>query len=101
MLNLELLSFLKQRKDKCILALEDHPAKHQEMEDLYRGSVQDIKEGCMIAVLAIDDACDYPLWITKVMKVNKENEELVSVEVHWYAINTHPFDGVYKGRDGG
>ena len=49
-------------------------AKCQEMEDLYRGSVQDIKEGCMIAFLAIDDAHDYPLWIEKFMKVNKENE---------------------------
>ena len=35
-------------------------AKRREMEDLYKGSVQDIKEGCMIAVLATDDACDYP-----------------------------------------
>ena len=32
------------------------------------------------------------------MKVNKENEEVVSVEVHWYAIDTHPFDGVYKEK---
>ena len=32
------------------------------------------------------------------MKVNKENEEVVSVEVHWYAIDTHPFDGVYKAE---
>ena len=46
-------------------------AKRREMEDLYKGSVQDIKEGCMIAVLATDDACDYPFWIAKVMKVNK------------------------------
>ena len=46
-------------------------AKRQEMEDLYKGSVQDIKEGCMIAILARDDACDYPFWIAKVMKVNK------------------------------
>ena len=30
------------------------------------------------------------------MKVNKENEEVVSVEVHWYATDTHPFDGVCK-----
>ena len=50
----------------------------------------------MILVFAINDACDYPLWIAKVMKVNKENEEVVSIEVHWYAMDTHPFDGVYK-----
>ena len=30
------------------------------------------------------------------MKVKKENEEVVSIEVHWYATDTHPFDGVYK-----
>ena len=73
-------------------------AKNQDMEDLYMGSVQDIKEGCMFAFFARDDGCDYPLWIAKVMKVNKENEELVSIEVHWYAIDTHPFDGVYKAE---
>ena len=32
------------------------------------------------------------------MKVNKETEEVVSIEVHWYATNTHPFDGVYKAE---
>ena len=41
------------------------------MEDLYRGLVQDIKEGCMIAFFAVDDARDYPFWIAKVMKVNR------------------------------
>ena len=66
------------------------------MEYLYRGLVQDIKEGCMIVVLATEDAHNYPLWIAKFMKVNKENEEVISVEVHWYAIDTHPFDCVYK-----
>ena len=45
--------------------------KRQEMEDLYRGSVQDINEGCMIAVLDTYDARDYPFWIEKFMKVNK------------------------------
>jgi len=32
------------------------------------------------------------------MKVNKENEEVVSIEVHWYTTNTHPFVGVYKAE---
>ena len=50
----------------------------------------------MIAVLATKDAQSYQLWIAKVMKVNKENEEVISIEVHWYEIDTHPFDGVYK-----
>ena len=70
--------------------------RHEAMEDLYRGLVHDIKEGCMIAVLATKDACGYPFWIEKVMKVNTENEEAISIEVHWYATDTHPFDGVYK-----
>ena len=52
----------------------------------------------MIAVLATDDPRQYPFWIAKAMKVNKENEELVSVEVHWYATDKHPFDGVYKAE---
>ena len=30
------------------------------MEDLYRGFVQDVKEGCMIAVLADEDPLGYP-----------------------------------------
>ena len=47
-------------------------AKRREMEDLYKGSVQDIKEGCMIAVLATDDPRQYPFWIAKAMKVNKK-----------------------------
>ena len=49
----------------------------------------------MIAVLATYDAHDYPFLITK---FNKENEEVISIEVHWYATNTHPFDGVYKAE---
>ena len=45
--------------------------QHEETEDLYRGSVQDIKEGCTIAILDTKDPCGYPLWIAKVMKVKK------------------------------
>jgi len=71
-------------------------AQREAMEDLYRGSVQDIKEGCMIAVLADGDPNGYPFWVAKVIKVFTENEDVTSVEVHWYATNTHPFNGVYK-----
>jgi len=66
------------------------------MEDLYRGSIQDITEGCMIAVLADGDPNGYPLWVVKVIKVFTENEDVTGVEVHWYATNTHPFNGVYN-----
>ena len=71
-------------------------AQREAMEDLYRGSVQDIKEGCMIAVLADGDPNGYPFWVAKVLKVFTENEDVTGVEVHWYATNTHPFNGVYK-----
>ena len=71
-------------------------AQHEAMEDLYRGFVQDVKEGCMIAVLADGDPLGYPFWVPKVIKVIKENENITAVEVHWYAKNTHPFNVVYK-----
>ena len=35
-------------------------ARREVMEYLYRGSIQDIKEGCMISVLSIEFACGYP-----------------------------------------
>ena len=50
----------------------------------------------MIAVLADGDPNGYPFWVSKVIKVLTENEDVTSVEVHWYATNTHPFNGVYK-----
>ena len=49
----------------------------------------------MIAVLVTDDPHGYPFWIEKVLQVN-ENEEVISIDIHWYATNTHPFNGVYK-----
>ena len=70
-------------------------ARCEAMEDLYKGSIQDIKEGCMIAVLVTEDARGYPFWIEKFMKVNKENEEVISTELHWYAIDTHTHLKVY------
>ena len=71
-------------------------AQREAMEDLFRGSVQDVKEGCMIAVLVDEDPLGYPLWISKVIKVINENEDITVVDVHWYATSTHPFNGVYK-----
>ena len=46
-------------------------ARREAMEYIYRGSVQDIKDGCMIAFLATKYTCGYPFWIAKAMKVNK------------------------------
>ena len=48
------------------------------MEDLYRGSIQDI-EGSMIAVLATEDPHGYPLWIRKVIKIEKENDDVIAI----------------------
>ena len=66
------------------------------MEDLYRVSVQDIKESSMIAVLVTEDPHGYPFWIAKVIKIEKENVDVIAIEVHCYATSTHPFNGVYK-----
>jgi hypothetical protein len=65
------------------------------MEDLYRGSVQYIKDGSMIAVLLIEDPHSYPFWIVKVINIEKENDDVIAIEVHWYATSTHSFNGVY------
>jgi hypothetical protein len=50
----------------------------------------------MIVVLATEDPHGYPLWIVKVIRIDKENEDVIVVEVHWYAKSTHPFNFVYK-----
>jgi hypothetical protein len=42
------------------------------------------------------DPHGYPLWIAKVIMIDKENEDVVEIEVHWYATCTHSFNGVYK-----
>ena len=71
-------------------------AQCEAMEELYRGSIQDIKEGIIIAVLMIEDPHGYPFQIGKVIKIEKENDDVIAIEVHWYATSTHPFNGVYK-----
>jgi hypothetical protein len=71
-------------------------AQCEAMEDLYRGSIHDIKKGSMIVVLATKDPHVYSFWIGKVIKIEKENDDVIVIEVHWYATSTHPFNGVYK-----
>jgi hypothetical protein len=46
-------------------------AQREAMEDLYKGSVHDIKEGSMIVVLATEDPHGYPFWIAKVITIDK------------------------------
>lgn len=47
-----------EEREMCIGSKRSR-AQHEAMEDLYRGSVQDIKEGCMIVVLADGDQNGY------------------------------------------
>lgn len=70
--------------------------QYEAMGNLYRGSVQDIQDSYMIAVLAYGDPNGYPFWVAKVIKIIIENEDVISVEVHWYGTNMHPSNGVYK-----
>jgi hypothetical protein len=49
-----------------------------------------------LSVLVTKDPHGYPFWIGKVIKIDKENEYVIAIEVHWYATGTHPFNGVYK-----
>jgi hypothetical protein len=37
-------------------------AWHEAMKDLYGDLIKDIKEGCMIVVLVIEDPHGYPFW---------------------------------------
>jgi hypothetical protein len=50
----------------------------------------------MILILSSKDPRGYPFWIGKVIKIEKENDDVIEIEVHWYATSTHTFNGVYK-----
>ena len=52
----------------------------------------------MIVVLEEGDPLGNPFWVVKIINVNKGNEDIKVVEVHWYATNIHPFNGVYKPK---
>jgi hypothetical protein len=68
-----------------------------EFQQEFHGAIEFTKEeDSMIAVLATKDPHGYPFWIRKVIKIEKENVDVVTIEVHWYATNTHSFNSVYK-----
>ena len=46
-------------------------AQRESMKYIYKGSIHDIKEGSMIAVLATKDPHGYPFWIAKVINIHK------------------------------
>jgi hypothetical protein len=54
----------------------------------------------MIAILATEDPHGYPLWIGKVIKIEKENDDVIAIEVHWYATST-PIQWCVQARNGG
>ena len=54
-------------------------AQHEAMEDLYKGSIQDIKEGSMIVVLVTEDPHGYPFWIGKVINIEKEKGDVIEI----------------------
>ena len=62
------VEFSQVEESEMYIVSRRSSAKRREMEDLYKGLGQDIKEGCMIAVLATDDPRQYPFWIAKAMK---------------------------------
>ena len=49
---------------------------------MWTGSIEDLKEGDMVAVLALGDSTNLPFWIAKVTKVYKENDITISIDVH-------------------
>jgi hypothetical protein len=90
------IEFTQAEEREMYIGLRRSRAQREAMKKLYRVSLQDIKEGSMIAVLVTEDPHGYPFWIGKVLKIEKENDDVIAIEVHWYAISTHPFNAVYK-----
>jgi hypothetical protein len=62
---------LRSREREMHIGSRRPRAQHEAIEDLFEGSIHNIKEGCMIAILTTEDPCGYQFWIAKVMKVNK------------------------------
>jgi hypothetical protein len=65
------IEFTKEEEREMYIGLRRSRAQREAMENLYRGSVQDIKEGTMIVVLVTEDPHSYPFWIGKVINIEK------------------------------
>ena len=59
-----------EEREMCIGSWRSR-AQRESMKYIYKGSIHDIKEGSMIAVLATADPRRYPLCIAKVIKIEK------------------------------
>ena len=64
--------------------------RRKELVEMWSGSIEGLKEGDMVAILASSDPNDLPFRIAKVTKVNIENDRTISIDVHWYF--TKPID---------
>jgi hypothetical protein len=65
-------------------------AQREAMEDLYMGSIQDINEGRMIAVLTTEDPHGYPLCIEKLINIEKKMEMLLQLKcIGMQHVHTH------------
>ena len=62
------------------------PRMSKEAEARWRGDLQDIKVGTLIATLADGDDLGHPFWIAKVLELIKDEprNKLLSLKVHWY-----------------
>ena len=87
-----LLTSHVEAREMCIGARKSH-ARHK---DIYSGSVQDIKVGSMIVVLATDCEHGHLFWIAKVLNLIYKDDEINAIEVHWYSTETDSLKGVYN-----
>jgi hypothetical protein len=75
------------------------PKMSKEAEARWRGNLQEIEVGMLIATLAEDDELGHPFWIAKVLKVSRSeaDNKLLSLRVHWYhTTSQNAFSGKYS-----
>jgi hypothetical protein len=74
------------------------PKKSKDAEARWRGNLQEIEVGMLIATLAEDDELGHPFWIAKVLNVSKNeiDNKISSLKVHWYHTTCqNAFSGKY------
>jgi hypothetical protein len=80
--NQSVIEFTEAEEREMYIGSRRSRAQCEAMKYLYRGSIHDIKEGSMIVVLETEDPHGYPLWIENVINIEKENEDVITIEVH-------------------
>ena len=71
------IEITQAKEREMYIGLQRSCAQCEAMKELYKGSVQYIKEGSMIAVLATEDPHGYPFWIGKIIKIEKKNADVI------------------------